>query len=161
MLQKEKTCCFTGHRPEKLNLGENEIVLRLKTAIKQAINEGYTTFVSGMAQGIDIWAAECVIEEKMKNKEIKLCCALPYGSFGKGKTAEQKNLYKKILDNADYIKVVCENYSKSCFQLRNIFMVDMSSKVIAAYNGCYGGTRNTVNYAEKKGVNVVNILSGS
>ena len=37
-------------------------------------------------------------------------------------------------------------------------MVDRSSRVIAFYNGESGGTRNTILYAESKGVEVINLL---
>ena len=43
--------CFTGHRPEKLNIDEKEVKDRLRKAIQQSINDGFTTFISGMARG--------------------------------------------------------------------------------------------------------------
>ena len=55
-------CCFTGHRPEKLGVSEARAKALLKSAIQQAISERYVTFLSGMARGIDLWAAEIVIE---------------------------------------------------------------------------------------------------
>ena len=49
-------------------------------------------------------------------------------------------------------------YSKASFHIRNAYMVDNSTRVIAAYNGTSGGTRNTVEYARKKGLEIINIL---
>lgn len=40
--------CFTGHRPEKLNLSESVIVKALETAIKEAIADGKNVFISGI-----------------------------------------------------------------------------------------------------------------
>ena len=37
-------------------------------------------------------------------------------------------------------------------------MVDRSNLVIAVFNGQKSGTKNTVDYAKRKGVNVVNLL---
>ena len=34
-------CCFTGHRPEKLSLSENEVKHLLEKAIDNAIADGY------------------------------------------------------------------------------------------------------------------------
>ena len=34
-------CCFTGHRPDKMELGEKEIKPLLEKAIDDAIAEGY------------------------------------------------------------------------------------------------------------------------
>ena len=42
-------CCFTGHRPEKLFLIDSEIIKELERAISKAVEDGFTTFISGMA----------------------------------------------------------------------------------------------------------------
>lgn len=34
-------CCFTGHRPDKMTLGEKEIKPMLEKAIDEAIEDGY------------------------------------------------------------------------------------------------------------------------
>ena len=39
-------------------------------------------------------------------------------------------------------------------------MADMSNLVIAVFNGQKSGTKNTVDYAKRKGINVVNVLDG-
>ena len=161
MTESEKRlrrACFTGHRPEKLDISEKEAKSRLRSAIQKAIDDGYTTFISGMARGIDMWAAEIVIEERKKNENIKLICASPYEGFEKSWSFIEKHRYKTILKRADYIKYVCEHYSRQCFQIRNVWMVDHSARVIAAYNGESGGTRNTIRYAKDKKVEIYNVL---
>ena len=156
--KKLKRACFTGHRPEKLNFSEIEVKERLQTAIRKTIQDGFTTFISGMARGVDMWAAEIVIEERKKNSNIKLICASPYKGFEKSWSIIEKHRYNTILKKADYIKYVCEHYSRQCFQIRNVWMVDHSARVIAAYNGESGGTRNTVRYATSKNIEIHNIL---
>ena len=150
--------CFTGHRPEKLNISEEDVKNRLRVAIKKSISEGYTTFISGMARGVDMWAAEIVIEERKENENIKLICASPYEGFEKSWSLVEQQRYNNILQKADYIKYVCDHYSRQCFQIRNVWMVDRSAKVIAVYNGESGGTKNTVRYATSKNVEIYNIL---
>lgn len=59
---------------------------------------------------------------------------------------------------ADYIKEVNPKYSHNCYQIRNEWMVDHSARVIAVWNGSPSGTKNTIMYANQKGVPVVNIL---
>ena len=46
-------CCFTGHRPDKMEFGEREIKPLLEKAIDDAIVNGYVTFITGMAMGVD------------------------------------------------------------------------------------------------------------
>ena len=150
--------CFTGHRPEKLNIVEQEVKDRLRIAIQQAIKDGFTTFISGMARGVDMWAAEFVLEERTYNNNIKLICASPFKGFEKAWRTSEVYQYNDILQQADYVKYVCEHYSKQCFQIRNVWMVDHSARVIATYNGERGGTRNTIQYASNKNVEIYNIL---
>lgn len=156
--KKLHRCCFTGHRPEKLNMPEREVKERLRKAIREAINDGFITFITGMARGVDMWAGEIVLEERKNDNRIKLICASPFKDFEKSWDIVEKNRYNKIMEQADYVKFVCDHYSRSCFQIRNCFMVDHSARVISAYNGEAGGTRNTIRYATSKNVDVVNIF---
>ena len=61
------------------------------------------------------------------------------------------------MKRADLKRFICEKYSKACFQIRNEWMVKHSARVIAVYNGEAGGTRNTIVYANKHGVDVINV----
>ena len=148
-------CCFTGHRPEKLFLIDSEIIKELEKEICRAVADGFTTFISGMARGVDIWAAEIVLRLRKKNKQIHLICASPYEGFETRWSADWQKRYRKIMKKADYVKFVSPNYSLSCFQIRNEYMVNHSNRVTAVYNGEAGGTRNTLNYAKKKGIEII------
>ncbi len=152
-------CCFTGHRPEKMTVLENlRVKALLKAEIKKAVRDGYVTFISGMARGIDMWAAEIVLAEKKNNPELHLICASPHKGFETRWDKTEKQRYNDILAQADVVKYISEASSWGCYQIRNEWMVDRSSRVIAAYNGSKGGTKNTIDYAERSGVEVINIL---
>lgn len=157
--EKLYCCCFTGHRPEKLSYSENEIKCLLEKTIDRAIKAGYTTFISGMARGTDIWAAEILLQKKKQNKNLKLICAVPHPGFEKGRTPVEIKRYQDILQQADEIKTVSDCYFKACYQKRNEFMVDRSALVIAVWNGMPSGTKNTIDYAKRQGVAVVNVLA--
>lgn len=132
---KNITCCFTGHRFEEEPEKEKEIKPVLKKAIDDAISNGYTVFITGMAVGTDVWAAEIIINKKENNEKLKLVCALPYPNFDRKRNDEEKKQYKKILDNADEVIGISQHYFRSCFQKRNSWMVDRSSLVITAFVG--------------------------
>lgn len=56
MTESEKRlhrCCFTGHRPEKLDQSEHLVKASLEKAIRAAISDGFTTYISGVARGTD------------------------------------------------------------------------------------------------------------
>lgn len=155
---RQHRCCFTGHRPEKLDISERKARALLKSAIEQAIEDGYTTFITGMARGIDMWAAAIVLRKRRRNSNIHLICASPFEGFENRWNAVDKENYRDIIEASDLVRYICVHYSRSCFQIRNTWMVDRSARVIAAYNGASGGTRNTIRYAKQKNVEVVNIL---
>jgi uncharacterized phage-like protein YoqJ len=146
--------CFTGHRPEKLHSNETAVCTVLSNAIDAAISDGYRTFITGMARGVDIWAAEIVLARKAVNTEIRLICALPHPDFEKRWSAHWQERYNAILQQADLVKTICPEFSMASYQTRNEWMVDHSARVIAIYNGSSGGTAKTITYAEKHGVEV-------
>lgn len=156
--KRQHRVCFTGHRPEKMNMNERKIKKALRPIIAKSIEEGYTTYITGMARGVDMWAAEIVLAEKKKNPDIHLICASPHEGFEKRWDDTEKQRYRDILSQADIVKYISEHASRSCYQIRNEWMVDRSARVIAAFNGEKGGTRNTILYAQRKGVEVINIL---
>lgn len=71
-MSKIKKCCFTGHRPQSLPFDieeEGESREGLKQKIKEEIeklinNDDIRYFISGMALGVDMLAAELIIELK-------------------------------------------------------------------------------------------------
>ncbi len=147
--------CFTGHRPEKLLREEKDIKTELETQIRRMIAEENRVFISGMARGVDIWAAEIVLNIRDEGADVKLICAVPYEGFEKGWNENWQYRYSKILKTANFVKYVCDGYSRSCFQIRNEWMVNHAAAVIAVFHGEKGGTKNTVNYARKIGVPVI------
>lgn len=151
-----KRCCFTGHRPEKLDISIEELETKLKVAIDEAIKDGFTTFITGMAPGTDLIAGKVVLD--LNNTSIKLICASPFPNHIRLLSDDWKEIYRCLLDNATEVHYVSDEYSKRCFHLRNKWMVDRSDMVIAVYNGTRGGTRNTILYANKKGVPVRQLL---
>ena len=150
------TCCFTGHRPEKLSLPEETVRQLLEAEILLSIQKGYTDFITGMADGTDTWAAQIVLSLRETFPQLRLHAAVPYAGFVPRKA--WKNAYEDILARADSVTYVSPSREKNVFQIRNIWMVDRSSRVIAVYNGTSGGTRNTVLYAFQVGVRVRNVL---
>lgn len=151
---REQCCCFTGHRPDKLEWGEEIVRGHLERAIEDAITRGFTTFLTGMAMGTDIWAAEIVLEKKKTNPALRLFCALPHPGFERRRSAEEQRRFCAILQHADGKELVCDHYFTGCYQVRNKWMVDRSALVIAVFNGQKGGSKNTIDYATRQGVEV-------
>lgn len=153
-------CCFTGHRPEKLRDPQQAVIEALRMAIDQAVDDGLTVFLSGMARGVDLWAAELVLNKRETNPSVKLICAAPYPECCVQWAAPWKEQYIDVWKRADVKRTICPHYEKSCFQRRNQWMVDHSARVIAVWNGSGGGTKNTIEYALAHGVAVQRLKVG-
>lgn len=162
IVDKSKTVCFTGHRPEKLpDSGDpcSQVILVLKSLLRQqiidAVDDGYDTFITGMAAGVDMWAAEIVEGLMETNSTLKLYGAYPFRGYdARYKTDEEIRLTQDIISHATDIIYVNEYYSSSCMFERNRFMADHSSRMIAVICDYKTGTGYTVRYAKKIGVDV-------
>lgn len=160
-VRKELCCAFTGHRPVKLFMPEYEVRQLLEEGIIKAYNDGYRVFISGVAKGTDLWAADIVLRIREKHKEIKLICAIPFPSIETNRAKPEQDDYSRIISRADEVVYVCDHYFKGCFQLRNQWMIDRASRLIAVWNGQAGGTKNAVIYAKRSGIEIINLLDMS
>ena len=164
MVGRPISCCFSGHRPAKLPWGANErdprcIALkeRIHDAVSDAIAQGYTNFLCGMAQGCDLYFAEEILYQKSLHTGITLEAVIPCLTQAEGWPREDRERYARILAAADLETVIQNEYSATCMQRRNRYMVDHSSLLITAHGGIPGGTRNTVLYAMQRGLDITDI----
>lgn len=160
-LIKEITLCITGHRPMKLpwhydETKESCIAFKndLKNRLEIAIQNGWKYFLSGMALGIDMIFAEIVLELQKKYQDIKLIAVIPCSNQDERWQSEQQKRYRKLLKQSDLIITISKEYTPTCMNDRNKFMVEHSSACIAVWNGSPSGTGNTVKYAKEVGCKV-------
>ncbi len=153
---KNKTCCFTGHR--KLpNYKIEGIVKRLNNEVDNLINQGVTDFISGGALGFDLVAASLIIAKKEMGKPIRLIFALPCPNHDVRWSEGEKQLLCNLIAEADEIVYVSEIFSDDCMKLRNQYMVNRSAYCICALLHKRSGTSQTVNFANKSGLQVINV----
>jgi len=141
-----KSCCVTGHRDipaERTDYVKDE----LHKKILLAINDGYTHFISGMAEGADLYFAAIIAELKTKNPGITLEAAIPYR-----KRMEAKDrTFQRLIKLCDSVHITAETYSKGAYINRNMYMVGKSERVIAVYDGREScGTEFTLRFAKTK-----------
>ena len=153
---KEKTVCFTGHRTIPM-LKKWKIEKKLKETLEALIDNGYCYFGAGGALGFDTIAAQTVLGLKKKHPEIKLILVLPCKNQTRGWEEKDVSVYESIIEQADKVVYTQEHYDRGCMFKRNRHLVDNSSVCVAYLTEEKGGTAYTGNYANQKGVKVINI----
>ena len=142
-----KTCCVTGHRDipaDKLEYVKGE----LQREILQSIEDGYTHFISGFAEGVDLLFASIVADLMKSNPALTLEAALSY----RNRMNTTDRLFRWLLPKCKTIGVHSEKYSPTCYIKCYREMVLQSQRIIAVYDGREkGGTLFTMRYAYTQG----------
>lgn len=161
-MDKEITCCFTGHRPSKLPWGQNEndprcvkVKQELASRLEGIYETGFRHFMCGMAIGCDMYFAEAVLNLRDRHPDVSLEAVIPCGTQPDRWAKPLRMRYTSLLDRCDSVKVLQIMYSRDCMMRRNKYMVDNSSLLLGCFMGIPGGTMNTIVYAERSGLKVV------
>ena len=147
---------FTGHRPDKL--GGYKLPNPTYSYVCQEIEKALIQFkpdtvISGMALGVDQWAAN--IAHKLG---IPFIAAVPFIGQEKMWPAASQSIYNKLIKLAAEVVIVSPgSYSAAKMQFRNEWMVDRCNQVIAIWDGTKGGTGNCVAYATDTGKQIFRI----
>ncbi len=154
---QEHTCCFTGHRPDKLPWGAHEedprcaaLKRSLLRELEESYRRGFRHFISGMAMGCDLYFAEAALSLRERCPDLIVEGAVPYPAQAARWPEPMRRRWRAILDRCDLETVVQQNYDRYCMLRRDRYMVDRSAAVLAVFNGTPGGTQYTLNYAMDK-----------
>jgi len=165
LINPNNSCSFTGYRPEKLPWGDDENSMRcvllkenILCATQRIIDFGIQHFICGMARGSDTFFCETVIFLRNKFPNITLEAAIPHREQSSKWSPEDKMRYLALVDMCDMVTFVSDEYSKNCMMRRNRYMVKNSSILLAVFDGKSGGTNNTIKYAVKRGLKIVEIV---
>lgn len=147
------TAAFTGHRTYA---GDCDDVL--DAVLRRLYGRGFRTFISGMAAGFDMAAAQAVLRLRRSHPDVRLVCAIPFRGQAARFAPADAERYDALCRAADVAIYLCEEYDAGCYRRRNDFLVDESSYMVAYYDSSLrGGTCYTVKRARRKGLPVENI----
>ena len=163
-MERSNTCTFTGHRENKLPWRADETdarCQRLKRCIADAAEAVYSGgvrhYICGMANGCDLYFAEAVLALRAERPDVTLEAAIPCEGQSARWTATQRRRYDALAAECDYTTVLQRDYSPDCMLRRNRYMVDASAVLIAAYNGSPSGTRSTLHYSMRQGLQIIEL----
>lgn len=145
-----KAICVTGHREipsDKIEYVRQE----LRREAERAVEDGFTLFISGFAEGVDIEFAAIVAEMKAEIPALFLEAAIPHP----GRMRTKDTLFHKLIAQCNGVKIVSGEYSPDCYFVRNRYLIENSERVVAVFDGRqHGGTAQTMRMAVAKGCNL-------
>lgn len=158
------SCCFSGHRPEKLPWGENEadprcmaLKRRMWELLEQLYQRGYRHFICGMARGCDLYFCQLALRLREQYSDVSVEAAIPCPTQADSWSPEERARYRRLVKACDYETLVQEHYSPGCMQRRNRYMVDHAALLLAVHDGQPGGTQSTIAYALRRGLEVIDL----
>ena len=161
-MERARTCCFTGHRPEKLPWRNNEqdprclaLKERLARALEEAYEKGMRHFLCGMALGADFYFCEAALALRDRRPGVTVEAVIPCEEQAARWREADRERYFRLVERCDYETLVQRRYDQGCMLRRNRHMVDRSSMLIAVYDGMLGGTMYTLTYAMRQKLEVV------
>lgn len=150
---------ITGHRPQKLGgFSDNPIRKQVQSVMEKAfLLLRPEKIITGMALGVDQWAAALAIQHK-----IPFIAAVPCLEHEIKWNDETQKRYFKLLNEAFEVVVVTQTkYTPTVMRRRNEWMVDNSDALLAIWDGSKSGTANCVAYAQKQGKRIYRIIPGT
>ena len=162
LVNRDNSCCFTGHRPEKLPWSREEYPRRaaeLEDKLFDVLQALYPTgirhLICGMARGCDMIFLNAAFRLRAEHPDVTVEAAIPCEGQARGWTQAEQAAYYRAVSECDYETVLQSARDASCMLNRNRYMVDHSSVLIAVYDGSRGGTMHTIHYAEKQGLEIL------
>lgn len=120
------------------------------------INNGFDTFVCGMALGSDMYFAEAVLQARNDYPDIKLVGEIPFTNQSSQWLMESRYRYDRIRRQCDEWNVLSDTYDPKMFFLRNKNIIDRSDELLAVWDGNEeGGTAQAVGLAKDKGIPII------
>ena len=120
-------------------------------------NQGIVFWGSGGACGFDLIAADAVLKQREVNPAVKLIMVLPCRNQEMRWKAEDQNEYHRLLNAADKIVCLSEQYYAGCMAARNLRLVEFSSVCVTYMTHERSGTSQTVRFARERELTVINL----
>lgn len=142
------TLAITGYKSHELGIFQPShpaisiIKKSIERNIRSFVEEGLEWVVISGQLGVELWAAEVVIDLKEEFHDLKLAVLLPFVEQEKNWNEENKHLFEEILINADYVNAITNRpyESPAQFRLKNEFIIQKSDGLLLVYDEEKEGT---------------------
>lgn len=154
----QETVCFSGHRTKSLPTepihGVHPFVLiqiLLFFLIEEALDDGYRYFINGGAEGVDLWAATYIMHKMQAGRtDLHLISALPAPRHIQLYHGETRFRLYRILEQSEAVIYVSRQRKRNYNLIRNAYMTDHATRLLAVVKNDKSGTGNTIRQAQEK-----------
>ena len=143
---------FTGHRTYC-----GEAAAALQRAVETLYAEGCRTFLSGMAAGFDMAAAETVLACRDRLSGLRLVAVVPFEGHINRFSNSDSERFGRIVAAADETTVLSTRYHRGVYMQRNDYLVSHAARLVAWFDGSPGGTFYTLRRALQAGRRIDNL----
>ena len=149
---RRTSVAFTGHRTYRGAAAD-----ALRRTVGELYARGFRNFLSGMAVGFDLAAAEAVLELRERAPGVRLVAAVPFRGQEMRFSPADRERFRRVLAAADHSVTLSPSYHAGCYAVRNNYLVEHAALLVAWYDGSPGGTHYTVRRALVRGLEFINL----
>ena len=99
-------------------------------------------------------AAKLMLAKRFLDSRLTLEIAVPCDGQDRFWSKKDRRRYADILSQADVVTYISTAYTPFCMRERNQYMIELSQRLIAVFDGSEGGTYMTVLLALNQGIEV-------
>ncbi|UUZ79084.1 DUF1273 domain-containing protein [Paenibacillus sp. P26] len=137
-----KTVLVTGYKAAELGIfslkhpGIAIIKKALKNQILALMEEGLEWVIVSGQWGVELWAAEAVLELKESGQELQLAVITPFLAQEENWSDEKKEIYNRVIQHADYVNSVTKSKYDGPWQFKqkDQFLLRNSDALILLYD---------------------------
>lgn len=134
------------------------IIALLDRQVESLLDQGFDTFLCGMADGFDLMAGMAVVRAMSRHDNIRLVAVIPYRNHIYSIDPDGQTDYRTILDAAKQSIYIADSYlGPQLYLRRNDYIVDHSDLIVCYFDGQKGGTAYTIARARKAHRRIINL----
>ena len=135
-MELKKTPLNTAARGLRVDEGDakvSNLKKRLRDTLEAFIWMGYRHFFTSATQGVELWAAETVLDLQELYPGIALELVAPSDRHADKWQPDMRDRYLEVKARADILTIIHHEYVKGAIFARNRYLMDSCQSIITAY----------------------------
>ncbi len=111
----------------------SDLKKRLSDTLEALFLQGVDTYLTSATRGIELWAAEAVLDLQETYPDIKLEIVVPYDKHSAKWDAATRSRYRDVLACADRVDYTSHDYTPGAISKRNRYLMENCSYFIGVF----------------------------